>query len=60
MARIIAFIDTYQKPSKRVDASLDTCTAERIKQNRKNSIIDYKMADLLWSASNLFCWSKRR
>lgn len=43
MARIIAFIDTYQKPSKRVDASLDTCTAERIKQNRKNSIIDYKM-----------------
>lgn len=35
MARIIAFIDTYQKPSKRVDASLDTCRAERIKQNRK-------------------------
>lgn len=24
MARIIAFIDTYQKPSKRVNASLDT------------------------------------
>lgn len=35
MARIIAFIDTYREPSKRVDASLDICTAEKIKQNRK-------------------------
>lgn len=35
MAKMTAFKDTYQEPSKRVDASIDTCTAERIKQNRK-------------------------
>lgn len=35
MARMRAFIDTYREPSKRVDASLDICAAERIKQNRK-------------------------
>lgn len=60
MARIIAFIYTYQEPSKRVDASLDTCTAERIKQNRKILSSITKWLIFCGCLVISFWWSQRR